>query len=137
MPANPSANPSPTTRGIHFSLADLTTQCQMFRLFIRKIAAEMDLITHVEVEKRLLAKLVVYISIYQPCLHVQGRMAPTSERRKALHELSENSIRNQSSWRKYQGNLDRNGLHMAAQYARFIFAWEELVGKSILNCLSL
>ena len=38
---------------------------------------------------------------------------------------------------KNQGNLERHGLDMAAQYARFIFAREGLVGKSILNCLSL
>jgi hypothetical protein len=38
---------------------------------------------------------------------------------------------------KNQENLERHGLNMAAQYARFIFVREELVGKSILSCLSL
>jgi hypothetical protein len=38
---------------------------------------------------------------------------------------------------KNQGNLERHGLDVAAQYARFIFAREEVVWKSILNCLSM
>ena len=37
---------------------------------------------------------------------------------------------------KGQENLKRHGLNMAAQYARFIFVREELVGKSILSFLS-
>ena len=36
-----------------------------------------------------------------------------------------------------QGSLERHGLDMAAQYARFIFVREELVGKSICSFLSL
>ena len=38
---------------------------------------------------------------------------------------------------KNQENLERHRLNMAAQHARFIFVREELVGKSILSCLSL
>jgi len=37
---------------------------------------------------------------------------------------------------KGQENLERHGLNMAAQYARFIFAREELISKSILSFLS-
>ncbi len=38
---------------------------------------------------------------------------------------------------KSQENLERRGLNMAAQYARFIFVGEELVGKSIFSFRSL
>src|SRR5215469_16075607 len=38
---------------------------------------------------------------------------------------------------KNQENLECHRLDMAARYARFIFAREELVGKSILSFLSL
>jgi len=37
---------------------------------------------------------------------------------------------------KNQENLELHGLNMAAPYARFIFAWEGLVGRSILSFLS-
>jgi hypothetical protein len=37
---------------------------------------------------------------------------------------------------KNQENLEHHGPDMAAQYARFIFVREELVGKSILSFLS-
>jgi hypothetical protein len=38
---------------------------------------------------------------------------------------------------KNQESLERYGLDMATQHARFIFVREELVGKSVLSYLSL
>jgi hypothetical protein len=66
----------------------------------------------------------------------QGRTAQGGEKRKAVYELSENSVRI-SQQGENQENLERHGLHMAAQYARFIFVREGLVGNSMLSLLSL
>lgn len=49
----PFGKPLATNQAIQFPLVELATQCEMLRLLIRKTAADMDCMDHVEVESKL------------------------------------------------------------------------------------
>lgn len=49
----PFGKPLATNQAIQFPLVELATQCEMLRLLIRKTAADMDRMDHVEVEAKL------------------------------------------------------------------------------------
>ena len=50
---SPFGKPLALNQAIQYPLVELATQCEMLRLLIRKTAADMDRIPHVEVEHRL------------------------------------------------------------------------------------